>query len=209
MSWVAGLSGPVVYAVVAGLVFCEDALFFGFVLPGETAVVLGGALAAQQKVSVVWLAAVVVLAAVAGDFAGYQIGRHAGRPILDSRPLRRHRDRVDGARDLIRRRGGVAVFVGRFVAFFRAIMPALAGVSAMPARVFLLYNAAGGLVWGVGFTLLGYFAGHAYARIEHVAGRVGAIVIAAVVVVGVVVWRLRDHLRRGRDGKDRPGTGSG
>ncbi|TYK44003.1 DedA family protein [Actinomadura decatromicini] len=193
VSWVSGLSGPVIYAVVAGLVFCEDALFFGFVLPGETAVVLGGALAAQHKVSVVPLAAIVVLAAIAGDFVGYQIGRHAGQPILETRPLRRHHDRVDAARDLIRRRGGVAVFVGRFVAFFRAIMPALAGVSAMPSRVFLLYNAAGGLVWGVSFTLLGYFAGHAYARIEHVAGRISAIVIAAVVVLAVVIWRLRGH----------------
>ncbi|TYC16155.1 DedA family protein [Actinomadura syzygii] len=208
MSWVSGLSGPVIYAVVAGLVFCEDALFFGFVLPGETAVVLGGALAAQQKVSVVPLAAIVVLAAISGDFVGYQIGRHAGQPILETRPLRRHHDRVDGARDLIRRRGGVAVFVGRFVAFFRAIMPALAGVSAMPSRVFLLYNAAGGLVWGVSFTLLGYFAGHAYARIEHVAGRISAIVIAGVVVLAVVIWRLRDHLHRKRDGNDRSGTDS-
>ena len=207
VSWVAGLSGPVVYGVVGGLVFCEDALFFGFVLPGETAVVLGGALAAQQKVSVVWLAVIVVLAAIAGDFVGYQIGRHAGQPILDSRPLRRHRDRVDGARDLIRRRGGAAVFAGRFIAFFRAIMPALAGVSGMPGRVFLLYNAAGGLVWGVTFTLLGYFAGHAYARVEHVAGRITAIVIVAAVVLAVVVWRLRDHLRRRRDGHGGPGGG--
>ncbi|MEV3922798.1 DedA family protein [Actinomadura coerulea] len=170
-------------------------------LPGETAVVLGGALAAQQKVSVVWLAVIVVLAAIAGDFVGYQIGRHVGQPILDGRPLRRHRDRVDGARGLIRRRGGVAVFAGRFVAFFRAIMPALAGASGMPSRVFLVYNAAGGLVWGVGFTLLGYFAGHAYAGVEHVAGRVTATVIVGVVVLAVVIWRLRGHLHRKRDGR--------
>lgn len=196
-SWLGGLSGPVVYAVVGGLVFCEDALFFGFVLPGETAVVLGGALASQGKVSVVWLAAVVVLAAVAGDFAGYEVGRRAGPALLTARPLRRHRDRVDSARDLIRRRGGAAVFVGRFVAFLRAIMPALAGVSRMPGRTFVPFNAAGGLVWGVGFTLLGYFAGHAYSRIEHVAGEVIAIVVAAVVVVGAVVWRLRRR-RSGR-----------
>ncbi|MFA1546650.1 DedA family protein [Actinomadura chokoriensis] len=201
-SWVGGLSGPLVYAVVGALVFCEDALFFGFVLPGETAVVIGGALAAQHRVSIFWLAVVVVVAAIAGDFTGYQIGRRAGPRLLDARPLRRHGDRVEAARDLIRRRGGGAVFVGRFVAFLRAIVPALAGISRMPGRVFLLYNAAGGLIWGVGFALLGYFAGHAYARIEHVAGQAIAIVVAVVVVAAVVIWRVRRRARPG--GRPRP-----
>ncbi|NVI85967.1 DedA family protein [Actinomadura sp. BRA 177] len=190
-SWLGSLSGPVAYGVVAGLVFCEDALFFGFVLPGETAVVLGGVLAGQQKVSIVWLCVAVVLAAIVGDFVGYQIGRWAGPTILDSRPLRRHRDRVDKARDLVQRRGGVAVFLGRFIAFFRAVMPALAGMSRMPRHVFLLFNAAGGLVWGVGYALLGYFAGNAYTRIEHDAGRVVAIVVACAAVLAVIVWRVR------------------
>ncbi|MFB4306499.1 DedA family protein [Actinomadura sp. GTD37] len=190
-SWLGGLSGPVVYGVVGGLVFCEDALFFGFVLPGETVVVLAGALAGQQKISIVWLCATVVAAAAAGDFVGYLIGRRAGPAILDSRVLRPHRDHVDKARELIRRRGGAAVFLGRFIAFFRAIMPALAGMSRMPRHVFLPFNVAGGVVWGIGFTLLGYFGGHAYSRIEHVAGRAVAIAVACVVVVALVIWRVR------------------
>jgi membrane protein DedA with SNARE-associated domain len=190
-SWLGGLSGPVVYGVVGGLVFCEDALFFGFVLPGETAVVLSGVLAGQHRISIVWLCVTVVLAAIVGDFVGYLIGRWAGPAILDSRPLRPHRDRVDKARDLVRRRGGVAVFLGRFIAFFRAIMPALAGLSRMPRHVFLLFNAAGGLVWGVSYSLLGYFAGNAYTRIEHDAGRVVAIAVVAAAVLAVIIWRLR------------------
>lgn len=201
-SWLGNLSGPVVYGVVGGLVFCEDALFFGFVLPGETAVVLGGVLAGQGRVSIVWLCATVVVAAIVGDFVGYMIGRRAGPAILGSRPLRRHRDRVDKARDLIRRRGGVAVFLGRFIAFFRAIMPALAGLSHMPHHVFLLFNAAGGLVWGVGFALLGYFAGNAYGRIEHEAGQAVAIAVAAAVVVAVVVWRMRRRRAQRDTGRD-------
>ena len=201
-SWLGGLSGPVVYGVVAALVFCEDALFFGFVLPGETAVVLGGVIASQQKVSIVWLCAVVVVAAIAGDSVGYQVGRVAGPAILRSRPLRCHQDRVGKARDLVRRRGGVAVFLGRFIAFFRAIMPALAGMSRMPRHVFLLYNAAGGLVWGIGFTLLGYFAGHAYSRVEHIAGQVVAIAVAAAAVLAVIVWRVRRRRAESRHGAD-------
>lgn len=196
--WLSRSSGAAVYAIVGALVFCEDALFFGFVLPGETAVVLGGVMASQGRVSVYWLAAVVVLAAVAGDSVGYEVGRRFGPRILETRPLRGHRKRIDQARDFIRRRGPAAVFLGRFIAFFRAMMPALAGISRMPYRTFLLFNALGGLVWGVGFTLLGYFAGSAYKQVEKTAGTAVAAVVAAVVVVALVVWEVRRH-RRGRE----------
>jgi membrane protein DedA with SNARE-associated domain len=197
--WLSRLSGPAVYAVVAALVFCEDALFFGFVLPGETAVVLGGVIANEGRVSVYWLAAVVVLAAVAGDSVGYEVGRRFGPRILETRALRGHHERIEQARAFIRRRGPVAVFLGRFIAFFRAMMPALAGISRMPYPTFLLFNALGGLVWGVGFTLLGYFAGSAYKQVEKTAGTAVAVVVAAVVVVALIVWEVRRHRRGDED----------
>jgi membrane protein DedA with SNARE-associated domain len=201
-SWLAGLSGPVIYAVVAAMVFFEDALFFGFVLPGETAVVLGGVLANRHHgVSVYWLALAVVLAAIAGDSVGYEVGHHFGPKILSTRPLVRHQDRISAAQELIRRRGAVAVFLGRFIAFFRAMMPALAGVSHLPYSTFLLFNALGGLAWGVGFTLLGYFAGSAYTQVEHTAGQVLALVLAAIVVAALAAW----HLRRRRAAGQGPG----
>ena len=206
--WLQQASAPMVYAVVAALVFCEDALFFGFVLPGETAVVLGGVVASQGHVSVYWLCAVVVLAAVLGDTVGYEVGARFGPRILDTRFLRKHRERIGNAQDLIRRRGPVAVFLGRFIAFFRALMPALAGMSHMPYRVFLAFNAAGGLVWGVGFTLLGYFAGTAYKQVERTAGTAVAIAVAAVVLVALVVWEVRRH-RRGEGKRGRATASEG
>lgn len=206
--WLSHSSGWVVYAVVAALVFCEDALFFGFVLPGETAVVLGGVLAGQGRVSLFWLIVVVVCAAVAGDSVGFEVGRRFGPRILDARPLRRHHERIDHARELIRRRGPAAVFLGRFIAFFRALMPALAGISHMRYRTFLLFNALGGLVWGVGFTLLGYFAGSAYQRVEQTAGTAVALTVAAVVVVALVVWHLRRRRGHGEP-HDAPAAGGG
>ncbi|MFE7591625.1 DedA family protein [Kitasatospora sp. NPDC057512] len=186
--WLSGLSGPIGYAVVAGLVFVEDALFFSFVVPGETAAVLGGFLAQQGRVDLGWLVLFVVLAAILGDTAGYEIGRHLGPRLVDTRPMRRHAHRVEQARRLMRRRGPAAVFFGRFVAFFRAMVPTLAGMSRMPYRRFVLFNALGGLLWGVGFTLLGYFAGAAYTRVEGTVGRVLALVIGAFVVVSLAVW---------------------
>jgi membrane protein DedA with SNARE-associated domain len=89
------------------------------------------------------------------------------------------------------RRGGLAVFFGRFVTFLHAVMPVLAGTSHMPYRRFLAYNAAAALVWGVGNVLLGYLAADSYSAIEKAAGRVTAIVAAVLIIAGVLVWRLR------------------
>jgi membrane protein DedA with SNARE-associated domain len=180
-----------VYLVVGGLVFAEDAVFVGFLVPGETAAVLGGVAAARGNVSLAGMLVTVVLAAVVGDSVGYEVGRAAGPRILRARMLDRHRERIDGARDLLARRGSAAVFLGRSIAFFRAVMPALAGMALMPYRRFLVANAAGGLVWGVATVLLGYLAGNSYERIEKTFGRGVAIALAAVLIVGIAVWVLR------------------
>ena len=185
--------GPAVYALIALIVFAEDALFIGFVLPGETAAVLGGVIASQGHMRLWLVMVLVVLAAIVGDSVGYEVGRHFGPRILNMRVLVKRRKRLDDAQDFLRRRGGTAVFLGRFVAFFRAVMPALAGTSRMSYYKFLAFNAAGGLIWGAGFVLLGYLAGNSYATIEKTVGRSAALIVAAVVLVGVVVWRVRKH----------------
>jgi membrane-associated protein len=187
------LSGWVAYAVIAALVFGETAIFIGFVLPGEIAVVLGGFLASRGHLSLPLLVVFVVAAAIAGPFVGYEIGRRAGDRLFASRPLRRVQGGVDRARIVLQRRGGAAVFAGRFVAVVRALMPAAAGAAQVRFRTFTLYNVLGGLVWGVGYCLVGYLAGSAY---EQVASRIGAglaIAIGAVVVVAVAAWAYRRH----------------
>ena len=181
----------VVYLVVALLVFAEDALFVGFVIPGETAAVLGGVAASRGHVELVVMCAIVVVAAIVGDSVGFEVGRRYGPRILQVRQLERHHKRLTEAQFLLARRGGAAVFLGRFVAFFRATMPALAGSSRMPYPTFLAWNAVGGLVWGVLFVCLGYFAGNSYDRIEKAVGRGLALAVAVVVVVGLIVWRVR------------------
>jgi membrane-associated protein len=181
-----------VYVVVALVVFAEDALFVGFVIPGETAAVLGGVLASRGHINLVAVAAVVVAAAIVGDTVGYEVGRHIGPRILQSKRLERRRESLERAQDLLARRGGSAVFLGRFVAFFRAVMPTLAGASHMPYPRFLAFNAAGGVVWGLASVILGYLAGDSYARIEKVVGRdAAAVAVTLLVVAGLIVWRLR------------------
>ena len=134
---------------------------------------------------------VVVGAAIVGDTVGYEVGRLLGPRILRTKALEKRGDRIDSARDLLARRGGFAVFLGRFVAFFRAVMPALAGTAGMRYPKFLAFNAAGGLVWGSAVVLLGYLAGNSYATIEKTFGRATALIVLAVAIAGVVVWRLR------------------
>ncbi len=180
-----------VFIVVAVLVFAEDALFVGFVIPGETAAVIGGVYASRGSINVVAMCAVVVAAAIVGDSVGYEVGKHFGPRLWDSKLLDKRRERLDSAREFLARRGGSAVFLGRFVAFFRAVMPALAGISQMPYRRFLPWNAAGGLVWGAGFVLLGFFAGNSYQQVASQVGTDLALAIAAIVIIGLVVWRVR------------------
>lgn len=184
---------PVVLAVVGTLVFVEDALFVGFVVPGETVAILGGVAANLGHVSLWAVLGVVVVAAVLGDTVGFEVGRHFGPRVLASRPLRRHRSRLDDAQQLLARRGGSAVFLGRWIAVFRAVMPALAGSTEMRYRTFLTYNALGGLFWGSVVVVGGYLAGASYGAVETALGRGGAIVVGVVVLVAVVVWRVRRH----------------
>jgi len=185
--------GLTVYLVVFALVFAEDALFFGFIVPGETAAVLGGVVASRGHVELWLMIMLVVAAAILGDSVGFEVGKHFGPRILAMRILDKHRRRLDDAQNFLRRRGGVAVFLGRFVAFFRAVMPALAGSSRMPYRRFLAFNAAGGIVWGTGFVLIGYLAGNSYKTVERTVGRDAAIAVAALVVLALIAWRIHEH----------------
>jgi membrane protein DedA with SNARE-associated domain len=194
------LPPAVAYGVIGLLVFGEAAVFLGFVLPGETAVVLGGVLASRHDISLGWLVALVVVAAIVGDSAGYEVGRHYGDRVLRWRLLHRHAGRLDGAQRYLRERGAYAVFLGRWTAFLRAVMPGLAGVSRMPYRRFLLFNAVGGLAWGVTFCLVGYLAGNSYAAVERTVGRAGAVLTLVVVLGGLAGW----HVRRRRAARGAP-----
>ena len=189
-----GVPGWAVLTVVGLVVFAEDALFVGFVLPGETVAVLGGVAAKFGHVPLWAVLAVTVVAAIVGDSVGYEVGRALGPRILRVRLLRERQRGIEQAQGFLARRGGTAVFLGRWLALFRALMPALAGTARMPYGRFLTWNALGGIAWGVVVVLLGYAAGASYRTIESRFGTGAAIVLAAVVVLVLVVWRVRRHL---------------
>ena len=206
VSAILGMPPLLAYLLVFAFVFAEDAIFVGFVVPGETAAVLGGVIANQGHADIWLMAPLVVLAAIVGDTVGYEIGKHLGPRLLGFRIFDKHRRKLEDAQAFLRKRGGWAVFLGRFVAFFRAMMPALAGASKMRYLRFLAFNALGGLTWGVGFTLLGYVAGASYDVVAKAAGRDIAAVVGVIAVIAFVVWRVRKSRAERRSERDYRGS---
>jgi membrane-associated protein len=185
------LHGWEAYTLIGLLVFAEDAVMLGFVFPGETAAILGGVLASRGGVNPVGIAVTVVLCAIVGDSVGYEIGARWGHKILALGPLRKRQKGVQTALNLLNRRGPIAVFVARFSAFLRAVVPGLAGMSDMHYPTFLAANALGGICWGILYVLLGYFVGQKVEQASGIASYVLLGVIAAVIVVLFVRHRRR------------------
>jgi undecaprenyl-diphosphatase len=190
--WLASVPSPVVYLVAFGLVFAESALFAGFLIPGETALLAAGVLAGLGHVNVVAVALCGFAGAVIGDSVGYEVGRHFGPRLRSTRLGRRvkpaHWNRGEA---FMRRYGGRSVFLGRWAAFGRALIPALAGVTRMRYPTFLAWNALGGLTWVTTVVAVGFFAGGSWREVESIFGRAVGLVVLTVVVIALVVAAAR------------------
>lgn len=190
---------PVWLAVLAvfALPALESSAFVGFVFPGEVALVLGGVLAWQGHTPLAAVLAAGIGGAVAGDSVGYLVGRRWGRRILEGVLGRLvHRDQFDRAEAYLAERGGKAVFVGRFTAALRVLIPGLAGMSGMPYRRFAFFNITGGAAWATMSVLIGYAGGSSWEHASSLAGRIGLGVLAGVAAVLAARWL--SHRRRDR-----------
>jgi membrane protein DedA with SNARE-associated domain len=177
-SWLGGLAAPWAYVVVGSLTLLEAAAFVGLFVPGETALLLGGVLAWQGRVSLPVMIGAAAAGAIVGDSMGYELGRRIGPRLRNGRLGRRVGEaRWAKADHYVATKGGRAVFVGRFVGLLRALVPAVAGASRMPYRRFLPANAVGALIWAPGFVLAGYLAGSSYRVVERWAGGATLLVV--------------------------------
>lgn len=193
------LHGWAVLAVVFLLPALEASAFVGLVVPGEVAALLGGVLAAERRASLPAVVAAAVAGAIVGDSVGYLVGRRWGRRILDGsigRLLKR--EHLDRAERYLAERGGAAVFLGRFTAALRVLVPGLAGMARLDYRVFAVWNAAGGTVWATGFVLLGYAAGTSWRRVEAAAKRASLVLLLALAVLAAIALAAR-WLARNQD----------
>jgi membrane-associated protein len=194
------LSGWTALALLFMLPALEAPVFLGLVLPGELALLLGGVLAHQDRIPLAGALAVGVAGAVAGDSAGYWIGRRWGPRLLSS-PLGR---RVGPARlhkveSLLLRGEGWALVIGRCTAGARVVLPGLAGMLGLRYRTFVLWTGAAATVWAAAHVLLGYAAGAGWRHIHHLTGRVGLLLAGAVPVTLAVAWLCHRPARRHQD----------
>lgn len=187
---------------VALVIFAESGLMIGFFLPGDTLIFTAGFLVSVGllPVSIHWLAFILFVAAVAGDSVGYAFGRHVG-PRVFNRPNSRlfKQENVLKAKAFYDRHGGKTIIIARFVPVVRTFAPIVAGVSRMNYRQFLTYNVIGALLWAVGVSYLGYFAGNFFHSIGLEVDQVLLPLIALILLISIapgIVHLIRNKKQR-------------
>jgi membrane protein DedA with SNARE-associated domain len=168
----------------------------GIPLPGETALIAGSALAKHGGLQIEVVIAVAAAAAIIGDSAGYAVSRRYGRRLL-TRPGRTQTRRMDvlaRGEAFFDRHGPKAVFFGRWITGLRVWASWLAGITHMPYRQFLMWNALGGITWAITIGLVGYILGTAAEQVVEKVG-LGAAILVGVLVIAALIYF---HVRRGR-----------
>jgi membrane-associated protein len=148
------------YIVVAGIVFIETGLLFGFFLPGDSLLFSAGLVAAARSdINIVILVLLVFLAAFIGDQVGYVLGRKIGRPYFQRRNSKRMQKMLAKSERFYERYGWWSVVIARYIPWVRTFVPPIAGTVKMNYYKFLTANALGALLWGTGITLAGFYSG--------------------------------------------------
>jgi undecaprenyl-diphosphatase len=182
--------GDWTYLLVGTLAFLETVAFVGLVFPGETAVILGGAVAGQGDISLPLILAITWLAAFLGDTVSFILGDRLGRGFLvkHGERVRITEDRLKQVEAYFAKHGGKTILIGRFIGLVRALVPFIAGTSKMGYRAFWPYSVLGTGLWAATFILIGYFASQSLDVVAEIVSR-GLIYFGVFVglVVGVIL----------------------
>ena len=183
------------------IVFAESGLLIGFFLPGDSLLFTAGFLASGPpsllekglpELPLLPLLIGVVACAIVGDQVGYVFGRKVG-PALFGRPDSRifKQAHVEKAHAYFEKYGAKTIVIARFVPIVRTFAPIVAGVGRMNYRTFVTYNVIGGIGWGAGMVLLGYFLGQVTFISDHLEATVLAIVALSLTPIVIEVVRHR------------------
>lgn len=190
------------YILLFGIIFAESGLLIGFFLPGDSLLFIAGMAAAGTLDQAtpgdainlnIWVVLVgVFIAAVVGDQVGYAFGNKAG-PALFKRPDSRFfkREHVESAEEFFEHHGPKAIVLARFVPIVRTFTPIVAGAGNMQYRTFVKFNILGGLLWGVGVTLIGYFMGNI--AVVHDNLEIAILLIVAISVVPMAIEVIKSR----------------
>jgi membrane protein DedA with SNARE-associated domain len=177
----------------------------GVPFPGETTLLIAAAYAGTGgTLDIVLVIAAASVGAILGDNIGYLLGRFGGYPlawrilhVFHIKPAA-----LEAAQDYFARHGDKTVFIGRFIALLRATVAFMAGVTWMPWRSFLVWNALGGITWATVYGVLGYILGRNLALLGEIVRVIGVGgTILAIVAIGIVIffWRRRRQTALPRD----------
>jgi len=197
-STLTGLLDRYGYPLVTLFVAVESS---GIPFPGETMLVTAAVYAGTDHLSIAGVIVAAALGAIIGDNLGYTAGRYGGHALVTryGRYVRLRPEHLDSAERFFDKHGDRTVFLGRFVAILRAWAAFLAGTNRMRWSKFLVFNAAGGILWAIVYGLLGYTLGNNLSllnRVISILGIGGVVVAVIVVIVAVVVWRRRRSARK-------------
>lgn len=180
------------------IVFAESGLFFGFFLPGDSLLFTAGLLASQDLLYLPILLAIIPVAAITGDSVGYAFGKWVGPRLFykeDSLFFSKHH--INRAEQFYEKYGPRAIILARFIPVVRTFVPIVAGIGRMNYKLFLTYNIIGGLLWGVGVVLLGYFLGTVFPASEKYLTPIIVVIILVsflpLLLEGFKYWREKLH----------------
>ena len=174
--------------------FLESGIIFGFFLPGDTLLFTAGLLASRHTLDIFALIIISVAAAILGNNAGYYTGKKGG-PALFNRPKSFwfSPKRVSEAHAFFEKEGAPSLVLARFIPAVRTFVPIAAGIAKMPYRRFLIFNAIGGLLWGITLPLLGFTLGETVHNIDKYI--LPFVVVLALISLSPVIWT---HFKRRR-----------
>jgi membrane-associated protein len=179
------------YVGIFFIVFAECGLFFGFFFPGDSLLFTAGFLASQQVLDLGTLILLVVIATICGNFVGFWTGEKLEDWLITRKESFFFKKKyLREAREFYEKHGSSALILARFIPIVRTFVPIVAGVANMRFRKFLIFNIAGGFIWGAGITLFGYYLG----SIIPGADKLLLPIVVIIVVVSVLPGLL--HMRR-------------
>jgi len=198
--------GPFALLGVCLIVFAETGLLVGFLLPGDTLLVITGVFVATGviDIDIWWVALAIGFAAFLGGEVGYFIGHKAGPRIFERKESGLFSvENVKRTNAFFERFGGLAVIIARFVPIVRTFAPIAAGVGHMNYKKYSLYNLIGAIAWGIGVTMVGYVVGFIPPLRDFVTSYIDLILVGAVVVTLVpTIYHYVQSMRKARKARN-------
>lgn len=178
-------------ALIGLLAFIEGLAGIGLIVPGAILTVFGGFLVYHGKGELLPVLTAACCGAVCGDLISYFLGARYGSRLWGRGLLRKHVDLLIKAQSYFYAHGGKSVFFGRFIGPLRGLVPFIAGAARMRPLPFLGWALISGVLWGIGYPLLGYLGGSSWEYASRLSGGAGLLIGLLAVVVAFFVWRRR------------------